>query len=50
MKYYCPHCASHRKPIIIRYFPPITVKCLECSYMSREYKFIREDNTPTSQG
>jgi len=49
MKYYCPHCASRKKPTAIKFFPPITVKCLECGYRNHEYKFTREDNTPTSQ-
>ena len=43
MYYICPSCNSKRKPLIVKYFPPVTVKCLECGYMNLEYKFIREE-------
>lgn len=43
MYYSCPMCSSKKKPKLINYFPPITVKCLECGYMNLESKFIKEE-------
>ncbi len=48
MFYYCPQCASRRKPVIIKYFPPMTVKCWECGYLNLEYKFIKKDKEKLS--
>jgi len=42
MHYLCPKCSSMKKPKIIRYFPPIAVKCQECGYINLESKFIKE--------
>ncbi|MFX0031995.1 MAG: hypothetical protein ACFE8E_00525 [Candidatus Hodarchaeota archaeon] len=34
-----------KKPKIIKYFPPITVKCLDCEHESLEEKFIQKERT-----
>lgn len=43
MHYYCPNCASMKKPKIIRYFPPITVRCSDCGHINLEIKFIKDE-------
>jgi hypothetical protein len=45
MYYNCPNCASMKKPKIVKYFPPIIVKCLDCEYESLEEKFIRKEKS-----
>ncbi len=45
MQYYCPNCTSMKKPKIIRYFPPITVRCSDCGYINFEIKFIKDEKT-----
>ena len=42
MYYNCPACSGMKKPKIIKYFPPVTVKCVECGYEGSEEKFIRK--------
>ena len=49
MYYLCPNCSSNRKPKLVNYFPPITAKCLECGYMNRENKFIKEEEHSFNQ-
>ena len=45
MRYECPYCKSMRKPRIINYFPPVTVKCIDCRKEGFEEKFIKEGET-----
>ena len=45
MHYSCPNCTSMKKPKIIRYFPPITVRCSDCGYINFEIKFIKDEKT-----
>ncbi len=42
MYYYCPNCTSMKIPKVLSYFPPKTVKCLNCGYTNLESKFIKE--------
>ena len=46
MYYCCPNCSSKKKPKMVNYFPPITVKCLDCDYMNFETKFVKEEQHP----
>ncbi|MFX1316907.1 MAG: hypothetical protein ACFE9T_13680 [Promethearchaeota archaeon] len=43
MHYNCPNCSSMKKPKIVRYFPPITVRCSDCGYVNLERKFIKDE-------
>jgi hypothetical protein len=45
MRYECPQCKSMRKPRIINYFPPVTVRCVDCRKEGLEKKFIKEEQT-----
>ncbi len=45
MRYECPSCKSMRKPRIINYFPPVTVKCVDCRKEGFEKKFIKEEQS-----
>jgi uncharacterized Zn finger protein len=47
MYYYCPNCASMKMPKPLNYFPPKTVKCLNCGYINTEIKFIKESKKKT---
>jgi hypothetical protein len=31
-----------KMPKVLNYFPPKTVKCIDCGYVNAEAKFIRE--------
>ncbi|MFX1358925.1 MAG: hypothetical protein ACFE8T_01145 [Promethearchaeota archaeon] len=31
-----------KKPKIIKYFPPIIVKCMDCEYENLEQKFVQK--------
>ncbi len=42
MRYECPYCGSMKKPKIIKYFPPVTVQCLECKKEGIEKEFIKK--------
>lgn len=42
MYYYCPNCTSMKMPKVISYFPPKTVKCINCGYTNLETQFIKE--------
>lgn len=48
MYYNCPACSGMKKPKIIKYFPPVIVKCLECGYEGSEEKFIKEKKVHTT--
>ncbi len=48
MHYYCPNCTSMKMPKVMSYFPPKTVKCLNCGYMNFETKFIKDSQEKTT--
>jgi len=47
--YSCPKCSSKKKPRMVRYFPPIAVKCFDCGYTNIESKFIYQKENKSVQ-